>query len=688
MFKIRQWTDNDLSLLTDKTRERYDTLKTGTDSFDDFYYTDDDLKKLDNLIYEAGKKEIEAANKKAESKQESKPEPEPKTNVKKDEKKPEPKPETKNNGKKGGKQPKPPKPPKPQNNGKKGDKGEKQPKPPKPPKPEPKQKPKYKIGQVFFVAQTFNNEQEVGDKVKIKQILSNVPPFNYEFVGVDGKSTEFVLEENEVETYVTKTQTNLYIEYIPAFLVALKKIRLMNKKKHTRKELLSVIQYINTAILENRDREVAQKRLAFNSEIEQLLNKITKALGKALEKNPNAQQFPVELTPEMGKQIDKYLRVINIYLPISLLKKYMKIMGQEDKKFKFGKTTKTAKDMAEKLLINIDDNLEEIEKTRFKSEIAEIRTILADFLDGNSKTLKITTYTLNGISDWFGKAAKAANQVPFLTNEGAAKAAIKSAVKSVERANSSLEKSIAVRDTKIEKAKNIQKDEEKSKSKEQSLIRANRDFTSNVEKSLGDAGTGANENEDMPETPISVENLLKKKFETTKTHGKWKLILGTPSKRLLIDIFGMPKNGKTTFALMLASYLSKYQNHNVLYVSGEQGKTQTLQQTIVEHIPQMHNKVEISGSIPENISDYDTVFIDSVTKLGLTPDDIENIKEQHPDISFILVHQVTKSGEIRGSNEHRHNTDQLINVNNFEVDSSGRYANEPETIKLKEIEEY
>jgi len=192
MFKIRQWTDNDLSLLTDKTRERYDTLKTGTDSFDDFYYTDDDLKKLDNLIYEAGQKEIEAANKKAESKQESKPEPEPKTNVKKDEKKPEAKPETKNNGKKGGKQPKPPKPPKPQNNGKKGDKGEKQPKPPKPPKPEPKQKPKYKIGQVFFVAQTFNNEQEVGDKVKIKQILSNVPPFNYEFVGVDGKSTEFV----------------------------------------------------------------------------------------------------------------------------------------------------------------------------------------------------------------------------------------------------------------------------------------------------------------------------------------------------------------------------------------------------------------------------------------------------------------------------------------------------------------
>jgi hypothetical protein len=50
-----------------------------------------------------------------------------------------------------------------------------------------------------------------------------------------------------------------------------------------------------------------------------------------------------------------------------------------------------------------------------------------------------------------------------------------------------------------------------------------------------------------------------------------------------------------------------------------------------------------------------------VTKLGLSPKDLENLEKENPGKSFIYVHQSTKGGNFRGSNDYQHDVDMVVN---------------------------
>ena len=71
--------------------------------------------------------------------------------------------------------------------------------------------------------------------------------------------------------------------------------------------------------------------------------------------------------------------------------------------------------------------------------------------------------------------------------------------------------------------------------------------------------------------------------------------------------------------------------------------------------------------------DYDFVFIDSVNYSRLDVDDIEELKQNHPKTSFITVHQATKEGQFRGSQEFAHNCDMICKVENGQVEQKGRF---------------
>lgn len=69
---------------------------------------------------------------------------------------------------------------------------------------------------------------------------------------------------------------------------------------------------------------------------------------------------------------------------------------------------------------------------------------------------------------------------------------------------------------------------------------------------------------------ISISNMLKKKHSTFTFEPPWSLAFtGTPSDSGIWLIWGKQKNGKTSFALMLAKYLSTLRR--VLYISAEEG---------------------------------------------------------------------------------------------------------------------
>jgi hypothetical protein len=122
----------------------------------------------------------------------------------------------------------------------------------------------------------------------------------------------------------------------------------------------------------------------------------------------------------------------------------------------------------------------------------------------------------------------------------------------------------------------------------------------------------------------------------------------------------MPKMGKSYLCVDFASYLSL--NHGkVLYVSKEEFMSPTLAIKFKDKNVGNDN-LDIAGTIPNDLSPYDFIFLDSVTSLKLSPDDLKELKEKYPSASFVYVFQVTKDGKARGANEHTHNVDIVIEV--------------------------
>ena len=77
---------------------------------------------------------------------------------------------------------------------------------------------------------------------------------------------------------------------------------------------------------------------------------------------------------------------------------------------------------------------------------------------------------------------------------------------------------------------------------------------------------------------ISVKTLLGKEYDTYKFDGILGEVLGEQERNGIWVIYGNEKNGKTTLALLLADYLTKYENLN--YISAEEGTGFTFQQNV------------------------------------------------------------------------------------------------------------
>lgn len=75
---------------------------------------------------------------------------------------------------------------------------------------------------------------------------------------------------------------------------------------------------------------------------------------------------------------------------------------------------------------------------------------------------------------------------------------------------------------------------------------------------------------------ISLKALFEKRYDEFDFTGIWADVLGKPEKGKVWLIYGDEKNGKTTFALKLAEYMSQFES--VMYVSAEEGTGKSFQQ--------------------------------------------------------------------------------------------------------------
>ena len=118
--------------------------------------------------------------------------------------------------------------------------------------------------------------------------------------------------------------------------------------------------------------------------------------------------------------------------------------------------------------------------------------------------------------------------------------------------------------------------------------------------------------------------------------------------------------GKSYLCIDFAGYLAR--NHGkVLYVAREEGLDYTLQMKLNDTNVK-HPNLFVASVLPENLSSYDFIFLDSVNKLGLTPDALNRLKSANPTKSFIFIFQATKAGSFRGDNAFQHDVDVVIEV--------------------------
>lgn len=159
---------------------------------------------------------------------------------------------------------------------------------------------------------------------------------------------------------------------------------------------------------------------------------------------------------------------------------------------------------------------------------------------------------------------------------------------------------------------------------------------------------------------MNSTDVVRIKHEKLGITGKWFDLMGDITKRFTAMIFGLPKMGKSYFSVEFAGYLAK--NHGrVLYVAKEEGFDETFRIKL-EETNAVHPNLFVSDYLPEDLSGYDFVFLDSVTRLGLTVEDLNRLKEENPHTGLLYIFQATKLGKFRGSNEFQHDVDIVLEV--------------------------
>lgn len=163
----------------------------------------------------------------------------------------------------------------------------------------------------------------------------------------------------------------------------------------------------------------------------------------------------------------------------------------------------------------------------------------------------------------------------------------------------------------------------------------------------------------IPENKVmNSMDVMNLKFDKLGLKDKWLEFIGNPSKHFNVMIFGRPKFGKSILAVDFAGYLAR--NHGtVLYVAKEEGIDVELQEKLASVA---HPDLYAVESIPEDLSMWDFIFLDSVNKLRLKPQELEDLRAKYPDKSFISIFQTRKDGLFRGSQEFLHDMDVVIEV--------------------------
>ncbi len=94
-------------------------------------------------------------------------------------------------------------------------------------------------------------------------------------------------------------------------------------------------------------------------------------------------------------------------------------------------------------------------------------------------------------------------------------------------------------------------------------------------------------------------------------------------------------------------------------------------QSIIKRLGLQGDSLIFEPNIAQDYSEFDVVFIDSITTLGLTGKDLEKLIKSFPNTSFVFLLQSTKgSKNFRGGNDILHLLDTNVVVERQDLSHS------------------
>ncbi len=145
----------------------------------------------------------------------------------------------------------------------------------------------------------------------------------------------------------------------------------------------------------------------------------------------------------------------------------------------------------------------------------------------------------------------------------------------------------------------------------------------------------------------SINNVRTAKFTCLDFAGEWFRAVGRPERTGTHIIIGPPKNGKTTFEMMYAKYLSSFERTAINSV--EEGLCKTTQMAmdrvnmweVGSHVV-LYDKLEIEDLIKklDQHKSPNIIFIDSIQFADMTFKDYKMLKHRYPNKLFVYVSHV------------------------------------------------
>lgn len=195
----------------------------------------------------------------------------------------------------------------------------------------------------------------------------------------------------------------------------------------------------------------------------------------------------------------------------------------------------------------------------------------------------------------------------------------------------------------------------------------------------------------------SVANVFDAKFRVLEFDGIWRDAVGCPELTGSWFIYGPPKNGKTSLAMELARYLTRFRR--VGYNSVEEGLSLSISEAMKRvKMKEVNTRFVLieKESVEEMIERLrrhkspDVVFIDSVQFLELKFSEYKRLKAQFPQKLFIYISHVDgKKPEGATAQKIWRDANVVFRVEGFRGFPVGRYGGgEPVTISEKPADEY